>query len=676
MTSLSTDLDGLLIKLPTYQEKVKFSDDAQLLGFFKGQYPYWRIAGAVLSIPPLETPRIRLQRKEELEKIKNDKGNLKGKMGEWKIHDYRSEIGKSSSGRLLLFPNLNGKALRAQEAQVEIDLLVVHPNKGIFVFSVKNAKTFSNKNMLEQIQRHMRFVQIIRDYGYDRSQQIPIHGVLCSIEKEVNLPQDNPFYSIPGNGHRTVMDRDKLETYEKFQQAWNNFLSEIEDVEMSESFEIFISRIHVLSLMEVTKYKDDQPVCITNTCLNQESSCMFENLTVMIWTRAQMNVIAQFLDKLFSPRKLVQFFVHGSKGSGKTTLLMHLAKMVRVVSENSSLFKSEDGIVVCDAISTNCKYLERVISEFGIQVQPKLSAVDKFDFIFVDNYTSTKSNLLPKTRVDQNCIIFSTDSSIYKSSALMLASYTIFDLDADTLSLTKMSNVSLTKLNNVLDSIELNDQPNSTNPRETSYVHFSSILSVCVEKKQLGNLIFASKNISTALSVYSESFNTLKVVYSSELSNLKVSDLALARDELAKLCSNISICYLKLADDKNWADAMKQHLVYRSLEFASASCHWNPYWDKAIYRKIECYTVIEPSSGKIAGCELEREQLRHLSDESKARKLEDLVIQDKISSSYSYHLLIFRDNVLVVDKNDPCCFGTIKEAIDSKRFTTRAFGFD
>ena len=85
---------------------------------------------------------------------------------------------------VLVFPNVDGsQVFDTQEAKVEIDMILVHQTKGVFVFNVKivGGKSSISEEIKHDIGRHNSFVRMLMNYKNTAlNQSIPIHTVICN----------------------------------------------------------------------------------------------------------------------------------------------------------------------------------------------------------------------------------------------------------------------------------------------------------------------------------------------------------------------------------------------------------------------------------------------------------------------------------------------------------------
>lgn len=148
---------------------VKFGDGKSLLHFVKHQYPEWKDKGNVTSIPVARIPRLFLHCDQITEPFdKRYKGLDKGEQGEIKIY---SELLKSNSKcdyGLCVFPNVDGNTFSSKDAHVEIDMVVVHPCKGIFVISVKNTTTIKPKDVVSDMNKHVQFIRWLFEFDQNK----------------------------------------------------------------------------------------------------------------------------------------------------------------------------------------------------------------------------------------------------------------------------------------------------------------------------------------------------------------------------------------------------------------------------------------------------------------------------------------------------------------------------
>ena len=375
------ELEELRIQMPgSGIETVSILDDQVMLNMVHKQYPDWKDRGKVTSIPVARIPKLFLhnqQMTESLQKI--FKGTQKGDLAEKKLYMLFMEGKFPGLPEFLVFPNYDGSQMfDTQIAKVEIDLILIHQTKGVFIFNVKNVggKSASVRKMKEDIEKHTLFLRVLahlNDKVADKD--IPIHTVVCNFNST-----DNKFKVLAeqttGLDDKTIVFNKNDLTTADFPAAWNRTLKTIGDIPESSllKLDILVARLIALSSLEsslaliheqlesgymqsVAK-KEHLESQVKSCTLDENSAAAIVELSkikhqkrrekYILWTKDQMRVISKVYEHLMRPSgKPLRLLIVGCKGSGKTMLLCFLANLTQHIWESSG--QSGHGkTVVCE----------------------------------------------------------------------------------------------------------------------------------------------------------------------------------------------------------------------------------------------------------------------------------------------------------------------------------------
>ena len=369
--------------------RVPFKDNETLLKMLRSQYPRWTQRGGVTSVPTARVPRLFLHNVQMSTDMQKEFSSLqKGETGEIKVFKMLLDSFDPNHEGMIVFPNLNGRELFATKiAHVEIDTVIVHPRKGVFVFNVKKqgGKGLTPKKIKDDIQKHGNFLRMLLQYGQAElnGNPVPIHNVFCSLHDDNKVK----FHELQSNEvphSRTLIFTKSDLRVEHFATNWHEQLSQLDDFEMVEQLEVLVARLVALSSFEgslalihnqmsmnymQTVSKTSQSKFIKEVqSLNYLDDTTKEKLKkatqaqhhghgsqkkrFIIWTNDQINIIStvfQRLVKTISPgeenEKGLRLIVTGCKGSGKTMLLTFIAKMAQCMfeAETSSSAAATDG---------------------------------------------------------------------------------------------------------------------------------------------------------------------------------------------------------------------------------------------------------------------------------------------------------------------------------------------
>lgn len=251
------ELDLFQIHLPGRQV-VNFGCNQDLRRFMNHQYPNWKNPGYSTSIPIGRIPRVFLHDEQLNEKFKKRFKNLqRGESGEINIYQLLMDWGaKESNHGICLFPNVDGNLFKPKNAHVEIDTIICHPNKGIFVFNIKNALCIKESSLASDMKKHVAFIQNLCNYKYVNDKLhplIPIHGIICSLKQNVDesLLDSYSYYAENDNGGKWFVMQPK--DIKEFSSIFSSIVSKIpciDNTKSIEALEVVVARLAVLNSME------------------------------------------------------------------------------------------------------------------------------------------------------------------------------------------------------------------------------------------------------------------------------------------------------------------------------------------------------------------------------------------------------------------------------------------
>ena len=324
---------------------------------------------------------------------------------------------------------MDGNHFLSKEAHVELDVVVVHPKKGIFVLNVKNAINIKEKNLAEDVRKHTNFIRLLRDYNCTDDNKIitakiPVHGIICSLQKNVEeskLKKNEYLTSAKENESRLIFQPgDMLE----FSNRWKAMLQKIPSVENTvtlDSFKVLIARLTTLNSMEgsVTllheRFTSNEiqkiyrnPAESKRISTEQFQNSLNENfpqndtvddeinvqlseqfdkvsvkefkknkrkkkISVILWTKEQLKIISHVGKVLLQPKSIpCRLVIKAPKGSGKTMLLTYIAHLAKHIfhSRNND---SDGNVVICDGRMGSSQIIfEKLKADFkdtGIDVE-------------------------------------------------------------------------------------------------------------------------------------------------------------------------------------------------------------------------------------------------------------------------------------------------------------------
>ena len=360
------ELNTFNIRMPG-NEDIPFSENQIFLQMTEQQYPRWKDPGKITSVPVARVPKLFLHG-SQLEELlqKKSKSTLKGDEGETKL--YRLFINENFSGEpgAIVFPNIDGSHIfKCEAGSVEIDMVLIHSKKGIFVFNVKNqgGKGTSARKIEEDIEKHSKFVRMLKNYKSSEDNCFtPIHTVICDIANDktkfANLETNNEN----AGEHVIVLNKKDLENA-NFVRTWISRIAKISDVVWDTSLDVLVARLIALAsiegaaslihermttgVLQSTKEKQNLEYQMRsfgdNPTLNAFRETVSKHSEVesrkgkkrfILWTKVQMAVIAKVYQHVTTSQdRGLRLLVTGGRGTGKTMLLVLLAKMVQSIKE-------------------------------------------------------------------------------------------------------------------------------------------------------------------------------------------------------------------------------------------------------------------------------------------------------------------------------------------------------
>ena len=225
------ELDNFELRMPGNQS-IQFSVNENVLEWARKQYPNWRERGKVTSVPVARVPKMFLDN-FQIEKQLQDKlkSTMKGEDAEQKLYRLFVEGSFKEEPGVIVFPNVDGSHIfKSKVGKVEIDMVLIHPQKGIFVFNVKNQRRFKMEKVKEDIKKHTRFIRMLKDYkSVGNITNVPINSVVCDFAN--NKSKFAAFKEETANTEEEILvfEIDELKKV-NFAQNWCSQIKEIDDV--------------------------------------------------------------------------------------------------------------------------------------------------------------------------------------------------------------------------------------------------------------------------------------------------------------------------------------------------------------------------------------------------------------------------------------------------------------
>ena len=329
------------------------------------EYPGWKNEGKIVSSPVARISKILLPRYQMSKKLASKvKPTCKGENAEIRLYGFFVDGFFRNQPGMIVFPNIDSSHIfKTPVARVEIDMVLVHSKKGVFLFNVKNegGKGTSSKRMEKKIREVKRFLRLLGQYGNVSKDPLAIHTVIC------NFANDSSKFS-PIVGKTNDSDNEKVVILsctdldrDNFCETWNKKLEDAGIVDQDLDWDVldqFVARLIVLvssesgstliheqftpGLMQSTKNEENlirqigfeglcgspsklqEVVVRSSSTTNQKGKTKF-----ILWTKEQIEVVNKVGHALLGSTKQspLKLMVSGGRGAGKTMLLVTLAKI-------------------------------------------------------------------------------------------------------------------------------------------------------------------------------------------------------------------------------------------------------------------------------------------------------------------------------------------------------------
>ena len=355
------ELDTFKFRMPG-NAQIPFSENQVVWQMIGEQYPRWKGPGKITSVPVARVPKLFLHG-SQLEKLlqKQLRSVSGGDEGEIKLYRLFMDGNFMGQPGAIVFPNVDGSHIfKCQVAKVEIDMVLIHSKKRIFIFNVKNqgGKGTPAKKVKENIETHSNFIRMLKNYNSTEDNCFtPIHTVICDFEK-TKFGNFEANYENAGE-HIIVLNKKDLETA-KFMKMWISRIEKISDVVWNTPLDVLVARMIALASIEgATSLIHEQMTAgvLQSTTKNDHlefqlgffgnnqklKEIVAEHSEIenrrrkkrfILWTKAQMAVIAKVFKHVTTSQKHgLRLLVTGGRGTGKTMLLVFLAKMVQRIIE-------------------------------------------------------------------------------------------------------------------------------------------------------------------------------------------------------------------------------------------------------------------------------------------------------------------------------------------------------
>ncbi|XP_075261236.1 uncharacterized protein LOC142352962 [Convolutriloba macropyga] len=475
--TVAVDKALMQLEIQTAGGSIKpFIDTCALKNWIESQYPDWKNVGKITAVPEARIPRLFLHSDQLSKSLRTHfKTIVRGEDGEIRVFTELMKLKNNSEG-LLIFPSLNGSEIfknKVSELKVEIDILLIHPKKGVFIFNIKNVQNKRNglneSEMREDFEKHTKFVRhLMNSHTTDIEKKagidVPIHNVVCNLHDNSELSWLKKVDFTSQGGFDKVLFFRKSD-FDSLNDVFWSKLEKIPSVNQnSDLLDILVTRLIALSSMEgavalihdnlvsgklqtiekipkrVNKFVDAQLADVANNMpdelVEKYRSALPKNsngnkFRVILWTKEQLGIIVRVLKAVCNSscqeQPKLKLLVKGSKGSGKTMLLMYIKQMISQILSNAEA-NSDNGkceVKVCDGSggasmlffkSLPLESQDQVSLDWTKDVQKLIQDFQKqvsgAQLVLVDELHRESARFLRQIIFDCHCIVFSSDAKI------------------------------------------------------------------------------------------------------------------------------------------------------------------------------------------------------------------------------------------------------------------------
>ena len=238
MSSLKHCLNSFVIRIPGGSDDIKLTDTEELQRQLLNHHGDWKTSGRVTPIPLVRIPPVSVFLEEDQlpdfckKRFARNRAGEKGEVDVFKQVERltglcgggnggcgSSGIGNGGSGSsgignggggsgigngggdshpntnigheakiqtalgMAAFPNVDSRCFKDLRSHVEIDLVLLHPQKGIFLFNVKNQKNgLDAAKIVGDVKRHANFLRQL----CQAPETTPINAVVCSVSSPIH----------------------------------------------------------------------------------------------------------------------------------------------------------------------------------------------------------------------------------------------------------------------------------------------------------------------------------------------------------------------------------------------------------------------------------------------------------------------------------------------------------
>ena len=169
------------------------------------------------------------------------------------IHSWSAKGAFKDEPGVIIFPNFDGSHIfKSKAASVEIDMALIHPTKGVFVFNVKNEGTSKDADRAKQlagvrkdIKKHTNFIRFL--INYNSKSDLPIHSVICDFANE-----ESKLTVLKDDASRAkvfVFSKKELKKCD-FVELWRSKLDAIECKANTDEVDLLVARMIALASIE------------------------------------------------------------------------------------------------------------------------------------------------------------------------------------------------------------------------------------------------------------------------------------------------------------------------------------------------------------------------------------------------------------------------------------------
>ena len=258
------------LKLHTPGGRVIPFNNEDLISLFHIQHPNWKHDGRVSWVPTDSDPRHRGRKTPlSIERQKRDRFQQKREYDKSKLHKLLVGIADLNQEGITAFPDITTREVfQTPMAKVQMDLVLAHSAKGLFVFNVYSQPVteMTATTIQTEADEHFNFLRAFLKYRHEELiNDFPIHTVVC-LPRDDNKRKVSLLEKMERGRSRTLIFKKSELKPGIFSSLWKRKLKELPDLNEFDSkamLDISVARLSFLSSIQSFKLLNYMPVSKT-----------------------------------------------------------------------------------------------------------------------------------------------------------------------------------------------------------------------------------------------------------------------------------------------------------------------------------------------------------------------------------------------------------------------------